>query len=210
MNAVGIFATPIGIRQFDPQHHQQLKEKCFNITHTETGIDNDFGNEGLMHYHHPMSGLNLLDCEGFDMFHDWIKRCSLEYMNKILGRECEDVIITECWLNVCKRGSYQRMHSHGNSFVSGTYFVNFEQGKHAPLAFFNAKDLAQQFLEVKGNPAKKIAVVKHGEGTLLLWESHILHGYEENMKDNRMTISFNVMPTTVISDGDYGFRVSRI
>lgn len=210
MNAVGIFATPIGIRQFDPQHHQQLKEKCFNITHTETGIDNDFGNEGLMHYHHPMSGLNLLDCEGFDMFHDWIKRCSLEYMNKILGRECEDVIITECWLNVCKRGSYQRMHSHGNSFVSGTYFVNFEQGKHAPLAFFNAKDLAQQFLEVKGNAAKKIAVVKHGEGTLLLWESHILHGYEENMKDNRMTISFNVMPTTVISDGDYGFRVSRI
>ena len=210
MNAVGIFATPIGIRQFDPQHHQQLKEKCFNITHTETGIDNDFGNEGLMHYHHPMSGLNLLDCEGFDMFHDWIKRCSLEYMNKILGRECEDVIITECWLNVCKRGSYQRMHSHGNSFVSGTYFVNFEQGKHAPLAFFNAKDLAQQFLEVKGNAAKKIAVVKHGEGTLLLWESHILHGYEENMKDNSMTISFNVMPTTVISDGDYGFRVSRI
>ena len=210
MNAVGIFATPIGIRQFDPQHHQQLKEKCFNITHTETGIDNDFGNEGLMHYHHPASGLNLLDCEGFDMFHDWIKRCSLEYMNKILGRECEDVIITECWLNVCKQGSYQRMHSHGNSFVSGTYFVNFEQGKHAPLAFFNAKDLAQQFLEVKGNEAKKIAVVKHGEGTLLLWESHILHGYEENMKDNRMTISFNVMPTTVISEGDYGFRVSRI
>jgi len=210
MNAVGIFATPIGIRQFDPQHHQQLKEKCFNITHTETGIDNDFGNEGLMHYHHPASGLNLLDCEGFDMFHDWIKRCSLEYMNKILGRECEDVIITECWLNVCKRGSYQRMHSHGNSFVSGTYFVNFEQGKHAPLAFFNAKDLAQQFLEVKGNAAKKFVVVKHGEGTLLLWESHILHGYEGNMKDNRMTISFNVMPTTVISDGDYGFRVSRI
>jgi uncharacterized protein (TIGR02466 family) len=210
MNAVGIFATPIGIRQFDPQHHQQLKEKCFNIAHTETGIDNDFENEGLMHYHHPMSGLNLLDCEGFDMFHDWIKRCSLEYMNKILGHECEDVIITECWLNVCKRGSYQRMHSHGNSFVSGTYFVNFEPGKHAPLAFFNAKDLAQQFLEVKGNAAKKIAVVKHGEGTLLLWQSHVLHGYEENMKDNRMTISFNVMPATILSDGDYGFRVSRI
>ena len=73
MNAVGIFAVPIGTRQFDPQHHQQLKEKCFNIIQTKNGIDNNFGNEGLAHYHHPASGLNLLDCEGFDIFHDWIK-----------------------------------------------------------------------------------------------------------------------------------------
>ena len=210
MNTVGIFPVPISGFLFDTHHHKQLKEKCFNVAHTETGIDNDFGNEGLMHYHHPRAGLNLLDCEGFDIFHDWIKRCSLEYINKNLGHECEDVIVTDCWLNVCKQGSYQPSHSHANSFVSGTYFVNFEQGKHAPLAFFNLKDLPQQFLEVRGNAMKKIAVVKHEEGTLLLWQSHVLHGYEENMKDNRMTISFNVMPTTVISGGDYGFRVSRI
>ena len=210
MNAVGIFAVPIGTRQFDPQHHQQLKEKCFNIIQTKNGIDNNFGNEGLAHYHHPASGLNLLDCEGFDMFHDWIKACSLEYINKILGHECEDVIVTDCWLNVCKQGSLQPTHSHANSFVSGTYFVNFEPGKHAPLMFLNMKDLPQQFLEVRGNAMKKIAVVKHEEGTLLLWQSHVLHGYEENRKDNRITISFNVMPTTILSDGDYGFRVSRI
>ena len=113
-------------------------------------------------------------------------------------------------MNVCKQGSLQPTHSHANSFVSGTYFVNFEPGKHAPLVFLNMKDLPQQFLEVRGNAMKKIAVVKHEEGTLLLWQSHVLHGYEENRKDNRITISFNVMPTTILSDGDYGFRVSRI
>jgi uncharacterized protein (TIGR02466 family) len=180
------------------------------ITETKSYTENGGGNHKLIHYYDPVDGLNLLDCEGFGVFHDWIKACSLEYINKVLDNECEDVIVTECWLNVCKRGGLQPPHNHCNSIVSGTYFVNFVPGKHAPLLFVNKPNEVHPYLRV-GTGFKKFAHVEHTEGTLLLWQSHISHGYEENMEDNRMTISFNVMPTTIKSDGaNYGFKISRI
>ena len=210
MNTVGIFPVPISGFLFDTHHHKQLKEKCLYITETKSYTENGGGNHKLIHYYDPVDGLNLLDCEGFGVFHDWIKACSLEYINKVLGNECEDVIVTECWLNVCKRGGLQPPHNHCNSIVSGTYFVNFVPGKHAPLLFVNKPNEVHPYLRV-GTGFKKFAHVEHTEGRLLLWQSHISHGYEENMEDNRMTISFNVMPTTIKSDGaNYGFKISRI
>ena len=83
-------------------------------------------------------------------------------------------------------------------------------GKHAPLLFVNQLNEVHPYLRV-GTGLKKNAHVEHTEGALLLWRSHIMHGYEENMEDNRMTISFNVMPTTIKSDGgNYGFKITRI
>ena len=210
MNTVGIFPVPISRFLFDTQHHKHLKEKCLYITETKSHTENGGGNHKLIHYYDPRDGLNLLDCEGFGVFHDWIKACSLEYINKVLGNDCEDVIVTECWLNVCKRGGLQPPHNHCNSIVSGTYFVNFIPGKHAPLLFVNHLNEVHPYLRV-GTGFKKNAHVEHTEGALLLWRSHIMHGYEENMEDNRMTISFNIMPTTIKSDGaNYGFKISRI
>ena len=51
--------------------------------------------------------------------------------------------------------------------------------------------------------------VEHKEGTLLLWESHLTHLYDENNEDDRISISFNVMPET-ISRAGYDFKLTRL
>ena len=53
------------------------------------------------------------------------------------------------------------------------------------------------------------AAVKPMEGDLLLWESHIRHGYSENRSPNRMSLSVNMIPRIVFSHR-YGFVVKPL
>ena len=53
------------------------------------------------------------------------------------------------------------------------------------------------------------AAVKPMEGDLLLWESHVRHGYSENHSPNRMSLSINMIPRIVFSHR-YGFVVKPL
>jgi len=44
---------------------------------------------------------------------------------------------------------------------------------------------------------------------LLLWQSHIRHGYNNNQSPNRLSLSVNMIPQIVFSHR-YGFEVSPI
>ena len=204
---VGIFETPIGVYQFNHEDARHLKDTCFRVIETSEGAERN--NVGLVHYCDPSVGLNLLDCDGFDIFHEWIRASSLDYINNSLGYICEDVVVTECWLNVCKQGGFQPLHNHGNSFVSGTFFLNFTVGKHSPLTFFNVKNSIEPFMTLKSRERRDRAIVQHAEGTLLLWPSHTGHGYEKNLQEGRITISFNAMPMFVSTANNYGYKIVR-
>tara|TARA_B100000073_G_C23657371_1_gene543070 strand:- start:263 stop:1015 length:753 start_codon:yes stop_codon:yes gene_type:complete len=214
MRTYDIFPTYVSAFDFPLTHHEKLKDRCMSIItqaeNSKTNEKNGISNPLLMHYYDPRDGLNLLDCEGFDVFHNWIKACSKEYINKTLRCKCEDVIISECWLNVCDSGGSQSSHNHCNSIVSGTYFVNFVPGKHAPLSFKNKRVANKPFLQLNCPDEQTEGWFNDVKtSTLLLWESHIKHGYKHNKENNRITISFNVIPST-ITNGTYGFKLSRL
>ena len=47
------------------------------------------------------------------------------------------------------------------------------------------------------------------EGSILLWRSHLVHGYEmPNKGDNRVTLSFNIMPKECTDGNIFSFKVS--
>lgn len=126
-----------------------------------------------------------------------------------------DMIITDAWLNCTGKGFLEDTHNHANSFISGTYYVNFDSTKHSnlefyknPLAYSSAPLLECDLIEVGPFNATKFTL-DLSEGDLVLWPSHLHHGFaEENKGDGRISIAINFMPA-VISNGMFSFRASR-
>ena len=57
---------------------------------------------------------------------------ALSYI-KLTGFICEEVIITDAWLNKANANAQQNPHVHYNSFLSGTYYVNFDMKNHGGI-----------------------------------------------------------------------------
>ena len=51
--------------------------------------------------------------------------------------------------------------------------------------------------------------IQVNEGELMIFPSQIIHGYQHNKGDNRVTLSMNMMPT-IVTNGDYGWRVVQL
>ena len=39
-----------------------------------------------------------------------------------------NAFVTDCWVNITKKGGQQVIHTHANAFVSGTYYLHLEDG----------------------------------------------------------------------------------
>lgn len=220
-----IFPIKIGSYVLDDNIQSVVRNKCFDICNNpKLGMHNSQTIPGpdltpiqdtqstLTHYY--QGSHSLLDLEEFQEFHQWINKCSLNYIKNTLGFECtENLIVTGCWLNKCDSNGFQELHNHANSLVSGTYFVNLREG-HAPIRFVNPLtptpyNVNSAILTLPRRILTNEIEMPKREGTLLLWESHLNHYYRQNNADNRLSISFNVVPE-LVHDGIYGFRTKRI
>ena len=210
-DVIEIFPVKIGSYIFPCEHKTRLKQLCFDIidkykNNREYAVQN-YNSVHLTHYFDQEDLVSpLLDYPGFETFNSWIKRCSIDYINNILGCNCDNVVIAQCWINDCSKGGSQQSHNHANSVISGTYFVNFTPEIHAPLTFCKPNIEGKPYLSIDRN-AMIAAHIEPCDGTLLLWESHINHGYHSNDTDKRISISFNVIPETI--PGMYGFKITR-
>jgi uncharacterized protein (TIGR02466 family) len=206
-----IFPIKIGSYIFPHEHKTRLKHLCFDIfdkykNNKEYSRQNANGLP-LTHYFDQENLVSpLLDYPGFETFNSWIKRCSIDYINNTLKYNCDNVLITQCWINDCSKGGSQQSHNHANSVISGTYFVNFTPEIHAPLTFYKPNIEGKQYLSIDRN-AMNAAQIQPYEGDLLLWESHHRHGYHLNNTDKRISISFNVIPESL--PGIYGFKLIK-
>ena len=210
-DVIEIFPRKIGSYIFPRKYEKRLKNVCFNIIDNRVhAIDNN--DVHLTHYFDPIQGnKTLLEYPGFEAFHGWIKGCSIDYINNTLGLKCENVVITTCWMNECSKGGFQVPHNHTNSVISGTYYVNFVHGMHAPINFINPETIplnkTSPYLHLESNNNNEVSI-EPNEGQLLLWESHLGHTYRLNNADKRVSISFNVMPETI--PGFYNFKIAKV
>ena len=220
-DVINIFPTKIGSYVFPNEYEKRLKQTCFNIINSKDHVSyND--DYHLTHYFDPKDGNeSILDYPGFEAFHGWIKGCSIDYINNTLGLKCDNVIVTMCWMNECPKGGFQIPHNHANSVISGTYYVNFVKGMHAPIKFMNPEKVALNkttpYLDLDskverdcnwdGSPKIQGYDVEPNEGQLLLWESHLGHTYCLNNADKRVSISFNIIPETI--PGLYNFKIAK-
>jgi len=203
---------PTAVAQFTYVNQSIIKEKVLEyIKNNQDKEVRGVFDENLSHYF--MDG----DTKFFQSipdkdFENFLKQSCSDFLQTILLKEnCEEVIITDCWLNNCYKNGSQKTHSHGNSYISGTYYVNYIPGLHAPLFFDQPKkENSAPFFELVNTEFNEFnaghVVMKPEEGVLFLWQSQLPHGFGINNYDGRISISMNFMPS-ILSNGPYSFKI---
>ncbi len=148
-----------------------------------------------------------------------LKHLALQYID-LIGFSCEKVVITDAWLNRAHINATQRPHNHNNSFLSGTYYINFDPKKHSQITFYNQRlhigasnnpTISLPIRHEKPTPYNSKELLLYcKEGQVLIWKSHLIHGYKKpNKLKNRLTLSFNIMPKTCTDGNAYSFSVAE-
>jgi uncharacterized protein (TIGR02466 family) len=201
-----LFPTPLGSYQGFAYHDQLL---ALVLEQLEEAEAHQNGQDSNLSHYYDRSGAGFLDFQKplIQELRSWILQCSLDFVCNALGLRCDELIIASSWLNRCAVGGSQAAHSHENSLVSGTYYLNFSQG-HAPIQFWRPAAAAVAnvpYLSLASDPAHQQNAfsaqqiqIAPSAGGLLLWPSHLLHGHSGNAAANRLTLSFNLLPRRLV------------
>lgn len=211
MNIAEIFPTPIFVDNYSEKDF--VKNLILKEIKTRNPEQHLCSPE-LLHYGNTVEN-SIFKNKQFKSFKRWCEKSCEKFITEILGYALEDgVFVTDSWINVCNKGGFQQPHFHVNSFISGTYYVNFDkESGHSPLTFqspSNSTYISKPSInleKIQPTPYTADSNCYPQNGDLVLWQSHLLHGHFGNEADDRISVSMNFMPK-VISTGQYGFRVS--
>ena len=118
----------------------------------------------------------------------------IDYFNKIICCSNSTIpYITQSWINYTKENQFHHRHAHGNSYVSGVFFINadkevdkidFVRSGHRPFRFkvtqFNIFNSTTAAYPIQG-------------GDVILFPSSLHHGVDIKKGNNiRSSLSFNV------------------
>ena len=171
----------------------------------------DFVRNGLEHYEG--NGSLLHEVEAFQSIRTWVEKCALHFAETILQANVGGRMhCVGSWLNVASADGFQDPHQHANSLISGTFYVRRSQN-HSGLAFFrndlvtppNKPNLMPQIK--RPCPSNTPDMTTPPEGGLMLWESHLQHGYPASGTDGRTSLSMNFLPDLI--DGVYKMRLCK-
>jgi Putative 2OG-Fe(II) oxygenase len=211
-----LFPVPIAKVQY-PQRNE-FKDKVLNFIKENKELEVDgITSPELKHFFNSSElEKGFFDYIQDEDFKNFLQGSAYDFVKGVMGYELEDdLIITDCWINTCYKNGFQRFHSHANSFVSATYYVNYIPSIHSALTFLNPffNLHVEPFFELnKGEITlfnqKEVECDFIEEGDLVLWSSHLDHGYDINIGNGRVSISMNFVPSKFKS-GPYTFTIQK-
>ena len=198
-----LFPIPVGsYKGFSKQ--DEIKESLLDLLSSNEARPNS-QDPNLRHwFDSSVTGVLNLNDSLLQALKSWVLDCTVDFVQEIEGCHCNEMQVISSWCNCADKGASQAPHRHENSWISGTYYITHEEG-HAPIQFYKSAALTQPnsaFLSL----AKKTTTlfntdtiqISPSSGTLLLWPSHLLHGYSGNAKDGRLSLSMNLLPKNLI------------
>ena len=211
MEVINVLPTPVAI--IPCPFHIKVKESVLQEIEEKGFSDLSYntGSKDLKHIGHYSV---LHDDAKFGRFRNWCEQQAELYAKEVKGDYIQETVqVTDSWINVADKGGFQYPHFHGNSYLSAIYYVNFDilEGKHIPTHFMKDESIftpnmpCLNFIRNKNTQHNQVNEVIANEGELMIFPSHITHGYETNSGENRITLSMNLMPT-IVTNGDYGWR----
>lgn len=202
---------PVTLGRFSYEKHLEIKEVIKNIL---ASADYEENIEGPAR-HFFEKNLNALELPDLNPLKEFILSAANQYAQDVYSID-PNIIITGSWINHSYAGFSQKVHNHGNSYFSGTYYVNYDPSIHSSIDFYNDVEKKSNIPFIYQNPKSYNEYNCKGwrlndlkEGELVIWPAHIEHGYEANKGDHRVSISMNFMPE-YLDNGSYRFKVSRI
>tara|TARA_Y100001968_G_scaffold304427_1_gene319457 strand:+ start:4698 stop:5402 length:705 start_codon:yes stop_codon:yes gene_type:complete len=215
---IPVMPEAIGMFTLSNTRHEQNKESILEIIKTCPSKFRTYSKEKTEHICNNADQNIFRDFKTLSQLSDDIKKIGLSYIDST-GYICDDLIITDAWLNKANIGATLPFHNHVNSYISGTYYINFDPTIHSRISFYNDRNIAA-WIDRKPNISiatnlkkntmynQKLLTLDIKPGQIIIWKSHIIHGYQPpNKAEGRITLSFNIMPTKV-SDNSNRFSFS--
>jgi uncharacterized protein (TIGR02466 family) len=101
--------------------------------------------------------------------------------------------LNNVWFNVNVPGSYNSIHNHQNSILSGVYYIDVPEENMGDIEFFRSDD-SQYYLRNNEQTffGTERVTYKAQTGILLMFPGWLKHSVQSNMsKQNRISMSFN-------------------
>ena len=107
--------------------------------------------------------------------------------------------ISDCYLEVAHQGAIYAPHEHSNCLFSGTFFISYDKEAHSYLKF--KRNTISNTYPIMMLPYSTMtafnlqeATIPYAAGDVVIYPSNLTHGFDSNPTDNRITLTFNVIP----------------
>ncbi len=187
-----LFPTPVWTLQLD--NYETVNEKMYNyIKGSQIKDQKGITKSNVKGWHSNNFDLKEDEPKDFINFISPSIEKVMEDMN--WEKDKQSVKITNMWAIINTGGSKNSRHQHGNSSISGAYYVRAPK-KCGDIVFYDPRpaavfsyptSLSSNFLNAQVNG------ISPKEGGLILFPSYVDHSVNENLSDNeRIVISFNI------------------
>tara|TARA_A100001388_G_scaffold223177_1_gene173989 strand:- start:707 stop:1336 length:630 start_codon:yes stop_codon:yes gene_type:complete len=107
--------------------------------------------------------------------------------------------ISDCYLEVAHQGAIYAPHEHSNCLFSGTFFISYDKEAHSYLKF--KRNTISNTYPIMMLPYSTMtafnlqeATIPYAAGDVVIYPSNLTHGFDSNPTDNRIALTFNVIP----------------
>lgn len=199
-----LFALPVTRIDIAPDGIAEFFDTVVKPTRGKSNTDGTSGYATpLTHYHNDENVFTIYE-ELKDLGNQILSAANFVY-HDVMNQDTE-LRITNAWFNECALGGRQAMHNHSNSMLSGTFYLRTNDRSHLQFQSpYGMNDFGNLLLDEPNTKRAnrfgygfqfKTMTYKVEAGICLFWPSHIRHGYAENFTPNRLSLSFNFLPTT--------------
>ena len=193
-----IFPTSVYAKQLLGSKQGKINQELYSVYNPDKMVQN------TSHTHNHTSSHEVsCDDDGnmFSMnivketpnFCRFVEQCVINYAQELGMQAMIPFAITESWFTKTSKGQHAPMHSHGNSDISGVYYLQTNGNDGAlvpknPMTCTNNNII--MFLSNMKWGQKRMPLK---EGLLLLWPAFLEHGtFVNETPEDRISFSFNI------------------
>ena len=192
-----IFPTPVYAKQLLGSKQGEINQELYSVYKPDKMVKNT-------HTHNHLGSHEVsCDAEGnmFSIniiketpnFCRFVEQCVIDYAQELGMKAMIPFAITESWFTKTSKGQHAPLHAHGNSDISGVYYLQ-TNGNDGALVLKNPMTCTNNniimFLSNMKWGQKRMPLK---EGLLLLWPAFLEHGtFVNETPEDRISFSFNI------------------
>ena len=186
------FPTPVWALQLD--NYKDINEQMYRfIKQTQNNDLIGINKSNIKGWHSKDFNLQEHETKNFIQFISPAIERVISDMN--WEKESQKININNMWAIINTGGSNNLRHQHGNSTISGAYYVRAPE-KSGDIVFYDPRPAPVYSYPKAINPNMlnaQVNGISPKEGALVLFPSYLDHSVNENLSsDERIVISFNI------------------